>query len=186
LKLDLAEFSIQVPDAFAPDALDSDEFILYALSGMATSAIIMEANTAFRMVDLLAACKRPQFWRVMRIVAAGFDVLPGADGADFLSQRATGRTYSHSKASMLRPRVQCVVSLFLVACIVVIVYSPFVDLPLTVHTTVHSRAVRPVQVALVLLTQDFQTSHSSFALETARQVAFFRSKIAAITCSLRC
>jgi hypothetical protein len=76
-------------------------------------------------------------------------------------------------------------ALLLVACIVAIVYSPFIDLPLTVHITVHSRAGRPAQTALVSLASDFSAPHLFSAFEMAEQSPSC-SEIVTIKCSYRC
>jgi hypothetical protein len=78
---------------------------------------------------------------------------------------------------------QSAFALTVVGCIVVIVYSPFVDLPSTVHTKTHPGAVQSVHglpVSLATYTEDMPLSIAFWGFP----VAGF--ELVAITCAYLC
>ncbi len=84
----------------------------------------------------------------------------------------------------MNPRFQSAFALVLIACIVVIVYSPFVDLPLTDTKTGHS-PVQPVCAVLISVAPNLGSAQSSLA-PLLQHATVISTDVVAITCAYLC
>jgi hypothetical protein len=107
---------------------------------------------------------------------------------DFKPQprRTTESALDKLQLFVVKPCFQSVLVLIVIGCIVVIVYSPFVDLPSTVHTKTYPGAVQSVRglpSSLATFAQALPLSVDSEAFGTIPILGF---DVVAITCAYLC